>query len=82
MTHAEMLAEIAKATAKVRVGEGPTGVTTVEMAKEWGVCTQVAWRRMERLLADGKIRYLGKSPRPSKVTGEWRRIPVYGVAKK
>ena len=81
MTQAEMLAEIAKAMTRVPTKDGPVGVTTKEMAQEWGITVQQAWRRIERLLADGKIRYVGKAPRPSVVTGEWRKLPVYAPIK-
>lgn len=81
MTHAEMLAEIAKAMAKTPAKAGPVGVSTKEMAGAWGVTVQTAWRRIERLLADGKIQYKGKAPRPSVVTGEWRAVPVYALTK-
>lgn len=77
MTQAEMVAEITKAMTRVVVKDGPVGVTTKEMAQEWGITVQNAWRRIERLLADGKIKYVGKAPRPSVVTGEWRKLPVY-----
>lgn len=72
-----MLAEIAKAMTKAPPKDGPVGVTTAEMAVAWGVCKQVAWRRVELLMAEGKLKYVGKGSRPSRVTGEWRKIPVY-----
>ena len=79
MNQNEMLAEIVKAQSRVPTKAGPVGVSTKEMAGTWGVSVQEAWRRMERMLADGKIRYVGKAPRPSVVTGEWRNVPVYAV---
>lgn len=82
MTQAEMLAEIAKAMTRVPAKDGPVGVTTREMAERWGITVQNAWRRMELMLAEGKIRYVGKAPRPSRVEGEWRKIPVYAPTKK
>lgn len=82
MTQAEMLAEIAKAMTRVPVKAGPVGVSTKEMATAWGTTVQTAWRRIELMLAEGKIRYVGKAPRPSRVDGEWRLIPVYAPVKK